>query len=67
MLGLSYDYLFRNANGSINLNMPQFEGRFEIDLSSDILREILISGAWEPAAVEFVSRSWARRNRRGSC
>jgi FkbM family methyltransferase len=55
-LGLSYDHLFRNATGSITLDIPDFEGRFTIDLKSNILREIVISGTYEPATAQFISR-----------
>jgi FkbM family methyltransferase len=55
VLGNSYDYLFRNASGSLTVQVPAFSGRFEIDIRSHILRRILVNGEYESTVAAFVA------------
>lgn len=51
------DALFRPVEGgSLTVRVAGFPGTFEIDSHSDILRRILVSGDYEPEAVDIVRK-----------
>ena len=52
----TYDEIFRAVAGTVLVSVPQFEGSFEIESRSHILKRLLVEIAYEAEVVETVRR-----------